>query len=114
MARKGAKRRRRPEELRGERLSYGEPVTVGGRTVITVTRVRASGAGKARAVDATPVGYIEMTADGSAYHPIERPTPRAAGRRDRGDDGRRAACRRTRPSRIAPPGPAAAARPPLA
>jgi hypothetical protein len=73
VARKGAKRRRRPEELRGEWLSYGEPVTVGGRTVITVTRVRASGAGKARAVDATPVGYIEMTADGSAYHPIEDP-----------------------------------------
>ena len=114
MARKGAKRRRSAEDLRGERLSYGEPVTVGGRTVITVTRVRASGAGKARAVDATPVGYIEVTADGSAYHPIEDPRAPAAGRRDRGDDGRRAAGRRTSHSRIAPPGPAAAARPPLA
>ena len=79
MARKGAKRRRSAEDLRGERLSYGEPVTVGGRTVITVTRVRASGAGKGRAVDATPVGYIEMTADGSAYHPIEDPAPRGCG-----------------------------------
>lgn len=71
MARKGPKRRPRPEDLRGERLSYGDPVTVGGRTVITVTRVRASGTGKGRAVDATPVGYIEVTADGSAYHPID-------------------------------------------
>jgi hypothetical protein len=73
VARKGAKRRPRVEELRGERLSYGEPVTVGGRTVITVTRVRASGGGNGRAVEATPVGYIEMTADGSAYHPIDSP-----------------------------------------
>jgi hypothetical protein len=73
VARKGAKRRPRVEELRGGRLSYGEPVTVGGRTVITVTRVRASGGGNGRAVEATPVGYIEMTADGSAYHPIDGP-----------------------------------------
>jgi hypothetical protein len=73
VARKGAKRRPRVEELRGERLSYGEPVTFGGRTVITVTRVRASGGGNGRAVEATPVGYIEMTADGSAYHPIDGP-----------------------------------------
>ena len=60
------------------------------------------------------MGYIEVTADGSAYHPIDDPPPRAARRRRRGDDGRRAARRRTSPSRIAPPGPAAAARPPLA
>ena len=73
MARKGTQRRPRAEDLRGERLSYGDPVTVGGRTVITVTRVRASGGGSARAVEATPVGYIEVTADGSAYHPIDDP-----------------------------------------
>lgn len=73
MARKVAQRRPRVEDLRGERLTYGQPVTVGGRTVITVTRVRASGGGQGRAVDATPVGYIEVTADGSAYHPIDDP-----------------------------------------
>lgn len=74
MARKAPKQRRtssRLEDLRGERLSYGEPVTVGGRTVITVTRVRASRNGKGRAVEASPMGYIEMTADGSEYRSIE-------------------------------------------
>ena len=35
-------------------------MTVGGRTVITVTRVRASGGGKARSVESTPVGFIEV------------------------------------------------------
>jgi hypothetical protein len=67
------KARARGEELRGERLSYGAPVSVGGRTVITVTRVRASRNGKGRSVDSAPMGYIEITAEGSAYHAIDEP-----------------------------------------
>lgn len=63
------------EDLRGERLAYGEPVTVGGRTVITVTRLRASGNGKGRSLDAAPMGYIEVTATGSEYHAIDEPRP---------------------------------------
>jgi hypothetical protein len=74
VARKGAKKRRpRGDDLRGERLSYGTPVSVGGRTVITVTRVRASRNGKGRSVDSAPMGYIEITAEGSTYHPIDEP-----------------------------------------
>jgi hypothetical protein len=71
MARKATnKARARGDELRGERLSYGAPVSVGGRTVITVTRVRASRGGGGRSVDSAPIGYIEVTAEGSAFHPF--------------------------------------------
>jgi hypothetical protein len=48
-------------------------VSVGGRTVITVTRIRASGNGSVRSVDSAPMGYIEVTAEGSAFHPIDDP-----------------------------------------
>ena len=48
---------------------------MGGRTVITVTRLRASRNGKGRSVDAAPVGYIEVTSAGSEYHAIEEPSP---------------------------------------
>ena len=85
-------------------------MTVGGRTVITVTRVRASGAGKGRAVDATPVGYIEVTADGSAYHPIEDPRRRLAAAATAATTvvgllaGARAIRASRRPVRLLPPG----------
>ena len=49
-------------------------MTVGGRTVITVTRLRASRNGKGRSVDAAPMGYIEVTSAGSEYHAIEEPS----------------------------------------
>ena len=65
--------------LRDGRLSYGTPVAVGDRTVITVSRVRAQLAGSDAAVDSEPVGFIEITSQGSAFHPI-----------DTGRDGRRA------------------------
>ena len=75
--------------LQGARLCYGEPVTTDGRTVITVARVSARGGfgvgvGGERGTDeggggggelrATPVGYIELTADGSRFVPIDDPT----------------------------------------
>ena len=71
----------------GARLCYGEPVRVGGRTVIPVARV---GAGAPARVGARPVGFIEVNAEGSRYLPIGDPRARAAarGRRRR---GRRAA-----------------------
>jgi hypothetical protein len=77
--RKPKRARARREDLRGERLSYGAPVSVGGRTVITVTRVRASGDGPSRSVDSAPVGFIEVTAEGSSFHPFVDPDrgPRA-------------------------------------
>jgi hypothetical protein len=52
------------------RLSYGTPVTVNGRTVITVTRVRDQSSGKSRSVESTPVGFIEVSDEGSAFVPI--------------------------------------------
>jgi uncharacterized spore protein YtfJ len=61
-------------ELRNGRLSYGRPVSVDGRTVIPVTRVRVQrlgDGGGGGAIESAPVGYIEVTADGSAFVPIE-------------------------------------------
>jgi hypothetical protein len=72
MARKKA--RKDATGLRGlqdGRLSYGTPVAVDGRTVITVSRVRAVRSGASRTVDSVPVGYIEVSGEGSAFHPIE-------------------------------------------
>ena len=57
--------------LRDGRLSYGTPITVGGRTVISVTRVRDQRNGTARCVESTPVGFIEVSDEGSSFHPIE-------------------------------------------
>ena len=70
--------RKKPREgssgLRGlqdGRLSYGTPVSVDGRTVIPVARIRAQTSGPGRTVESTPMGFIEVTAQGSAFHPIE-------------------------------------------
>jgi hypothetical protein len=68
---------------RGARLCYGDPVRVDGRTVIPVARVRAAGGLGARGggggrLDAAPVGYIEVSADGTRFEPIA--APRAGGR----------------------------------
>jgi hypothetical protein len=62
---------------RGARLCYGEPVQVEGRTVIPVARVRAAGGLGRRAgggrLDAEPVGFIEVAADGTRFERIEQP-----------------------------------------
>ena len=70
--------------LRDGRLSYGTPVTVGGRTVIPVTRVRDQRSGGARCVESTPVGFIEVSDEGSSFVPIDG---------ERGGAPRRAAMR---------------------
>jgi len=83
--------------LSGAALCYGEPVTVGERTVIPVGRVRArggmgfgaspgsesegpagssgsgpgSGGGGAGLLNASPLGYIEITDDGTCFRPID-------------------------------------------
>jgi uncharacterized spore protein YtfJ len=83
--------------LTGARLCYGKPVTTAGRTVITVARVRSigggglgtargdgndalsSGGGGGGLLDARPVGFIELSADGTRYVPIDdRRVPLAA------------------------------------
>jgi hypothetical protein len=71
-----ARKKGRPAtaDQRDGRLSYGEPVSVDGRTVIPVTRVRIErGEGKQRTVDSVPLGFIEVSAQGSAFHPIDDP-----------------------------------------
>jgi hypothetical protein len=71
---------------RGSRLCYGKPVRVGDRALIPVARVWSAGGGGwgysgkqdqgdegggfGGIVDAVPVGYLELTADGSQYVPI--------------------------------------------
>ncbi len=63
--------------IEGARLCYGEPLTVEGRTVVTVARVRAAGAGltgaSAGGVDATPLGFIEVTGAQARFHRIDDP-----------------------------------------
>jgi hypothetical protein len=62
---------------RGARLCYGEPVQGDGRTVIPVARVRAGGGfgrgGGGGGVDAIPVGFIEVAAEGTRFERIEQP-----------------------------------------
>jgi hypothetical protein len=62
---------------RGARLCYGEPVRVDGRTVIPVARVRAAGGlgrrGGGGRLDAVPVGYIDVSPDGTRFEPIVQP-----------------------------------------
>ena len=84
--------RRLVDGLAGARLCYGEPVDAGGRTVIPVARVRAtggygfgrgeggdqdggegSGGGGGGHFDATPIGFIEVGAEGAQYHEIPDP-----------------------------------------
>ena len=67
---------------RGARLCYGKPVRVGDRTLIPVARLwsaggggwgrnpEGDGGGGGGIVDAQPVGFIEITPDGSRYVPI--------------------------------------------
>jgi hypothetical protein len=57
--------------LRDGRLSYGTPITVGGRPVIPVTRVRDQRSGAARCVESTPVGFIDVSDEGSSFVPID-------------------------------------------
>jgi hypothetical protein len=61
---------------RGARLCYGEPIHVDGRTVIPVARVRAAGGlgqrGGGGRLDAVPVGFIEVSAAGARFEPMDR------------------------------------------
>lgn len=71
--------------LTGARLCYGKPVRVGQRTVVPVASVRTIGAfgygrgedaaggaggGGAGTLDARPVGFIEITPEGTSYQSI--------------------------------------------
>jgi hypothetical protein len=62
---------------RGARLCYGEPVQVDGRTVIPVARVRAAGGfgkgGGGGSLNAAPVGFIEVAAEGTRFESIQQP-----------------------------------------
>ncbi len=69
------------DRLSGARMCYGEPISGGDVTVVPVSRVRVAGGfgdgedgtGGGGAVDATPVGYIEVGPGGARYLPIEDP-----------------------------------------
>lgn len=73
--------RRLLDRMSGARLCYGKPVTAGDLTVVPVARVRVAGGfggdddggGGGGAVEASPVGYIEVGADGASFRPIEDP-----------------------------------------
>ena len=65
----------------GARLCFGDPVESGGRTVIPVARVRGGGGGGrdgggGGGVVASPVGFIEVSADGARF--VSIPDPRGA------------------------------------
>ena len=70
----------------GAKLCFGEPVVHGGRTVIPVARVQGAGGygfgqdqvgegggGGGGWLDAKPVGFVEITADGTTYQRIPDP-----------------------------------------
>jgi len=71
--------------LTGARLCFGRPVTAGGRTVIGVASVRSaggygfgseaagagSGGGGGGALDARPVGFIEIGPEGARFERID-------------------------------------------
>ena len=71
--------------LTGARLCYGKPIEVGERTIVPVAAIRTIGGfgyGKTRGkgsgdggggggtLDARPVGFIEITPQGTRYEPI--------------------------------------------
>lgn len=75
--------RRLLARMSGARLCYGKPVTGGDLTIVPVARVRVAGGfgrgpadegqGGGGAVDATPVGYIEVGPDGARFRTIPDP-----------------------------------------
>lgn len=77
----GVAPRRLLDRLSGARLCYGKPVTGGDLTVVPVARVRVAGGwggdddggGGGGAVQAAPVGYIEVGPDGARFRPIADP-----------------------------------------
>jgi len=96
---------------RGARLCYGDPVQVGARTVIPVSRVRAAGGvgrqGGGGSLEAEPVGFIDVTSQGARFEPI---APAAQPRRILAAGGTAIAglatamaLRRRRPRRLGPP-----------
>lgn len=80
---RGARRRLRElaAQLSGARLCYGEPVQAGGHTVIPVASVRvrggvgfgegrSAGGGGGGALDASPVGFIDIGPEGARFERI--------------------------------------------
>jgi hypothetical protein len=70
------------DRLTGARLCYGKPVTGGDLTIVPVARVRVAGGfggdgrgegGGGGAVQAAPIGYIEVGPDGSRFRAIDDP-----------------------------------------
>jgi hypothetical protein len=67
--------------LSGARLCYGKPVTGADLTIVPVARVRVAGGfgtgddgeGGGGAVQAAPIGYIEVGPDGARFRPIDDP-----------------------------------------
>jgi uncharacterized spore protein YtfJ len=75
--------------LTGAKLCYGKPIELGGRTVVTVASVRTAGgfgfgkaagdaepegptgAGGGGAIEARPVGFIEIGPEGARFQAIE-------------------------------------------
>ncbi len=77
--------RRLVDAVAGAKLCYGEPVQVGATKVIPVARVRGaggggfgrenkdSGGGGGGWLDAQPMGFIQVTADGARFEAIPDP-----------------------------------------
>jgi uncharacterized spore protein YtfJ len=80
--------------LGGASLVFGEPIQAHGRTVVPVARVRGAGGGGSgrgsgpeaetgdgwgggAAVEATPAGFLDITADGVRYEAIPDPVTTA-------------------------------------
>lgn len=73
------------DRMRGAQLCYGEPVVTEGRTIIPVSRVTArggmgfggpdrdGGGGGGGRMDATPAGFIDVTATGAHFVEIADP-----------------------------------------
>lgn len=81
--------------LGGARLCYGKPVKAGERVVIPVARVRSvggfglgqgtggdAGGGGGGAIDAAPVGFIEITPEASRFESIPDPAGAALAMRN--------------------------------